>query len=61
MDFDGLCFCFSFGRWCCLYAGLYSLSGSFTMESVVLRSGDLLRTGALLYFIVFIKSPPYPP
>ena len=38
MDFDELGLCFSFGRWCCLHAEFYSLNGTSTMESVVLRS-----------------------
>jgi hypothetical protein len=43
VDLDGFRLCFSFGRWCCLCAVFSSLSGTFFMESVVLRSGGLLH------------------
>ena len=48
MDFDGLGLCFSFGRWCCLQVEFYSQNGTSIMELVVLRSGGLFRSGALL-------------
>jgi hypothetical protein len=48
MDFDGLGLCFHFG-WCnCLCAEFYGLNSTPIMEWVVLRSGGLLRSGALL-------------
>lgn len=48
MDFDGVSFCFHFSRWCCYgQAEFYSLNGTSIMESVVLRSRGLLRSGAV--------------
>lgn len=51
VNFEGLGLCFGFSRWCCLHAEFefYSPSGTSTMESVVLRSLDLLKSGTLLY------------
>ena len=45
-DLDGLYLCFHFDRWHCLPVELYRLNGSSIMESVVLRSQGLLRSGA---------------
>ena len=47
MHFDGLSLCFN-GKYCCLCAEFYSLNGTSIMESIVLRSEDLLRFQALL-------------
>jgi len=33
-DFDGLGFCYSFVRWCCLHTELFSLSSISVLESV---------------------------
>ena len=65
MDFDGLGFCYSFGRWRCLHAEFYSLNSIFVQESAMLRSQSLLRSGALFWLyralqeaerFVFLKS-----
>lgn len=50
MDFDGLGLCFHFWQVFCLRAEFYNLNGNPIMESVVLRSGCLLKAGALLRF-----------
>lgn len=45
----------SFVRWCCLQSEFYGLNGTSTMESVVLSSGSLLKSVAMLqaftYFV----------
>lgn len=41
MVFNGVGLCCSFGWWCCLCAGFYSLNGTSVMESVVLRYGPV--------------------
>lgn len=46
VDCNGLCFLF--GRWYCLCDNFYGLNCTSVMESVVLMSEDLLRSGALL-------------
>lgn len=48
MDFNGLGFSFSFGRWYCLHVEFYSLNGtssgvSCAKLSVLLMSGGLLQ------------------
>jgi hypothetical protein len=43
MDFDGLGLCFYFGRWCCVKAEFYGLSGTSTVVSIVTRSRGLLQ------------------
>lgn len=49
--FDGLGLCFSVGGCCCPRAEFYSLNGTSTMESVVLRSWGLLSSGAMLHCV----------
>lgn len=38
--------CFHFGRWYCLHAEFYGMNGTPILDSVVLKSGGLLRSEA---------------
>ena len=52
MNFDELSLCFYFGRWYCVHAEFYVLNGTSIIESVVIRSQDLLYSGTLLHSVM---------
>lgn len=45
MDFGGQGLCFHVGMWCCLHIKFSILNSTSIMESIVLRSQGLLRSG----------------
>lgn len=45
----GLGLCFHFGRWYCLHAEFYGINGTLIIDSVVLKSGGLLRSKRAMF------------